>query len=84
LTSFLLQPKALVDLVASAAGHVDLPFLVPVPASGMHITVQGVSRSSRSDRSGNVALIDVQEQLAEVDAFDATLADIGMTAGAVS
>ena len=44
LTSFVLPPKVVGDAVASAVEHLDMPFLVPVPAAGMHITVQGVSR----------------------------------------
>jgi hypothetical protein len=44
LTSFVLPPKAICDAVSSAVGPMDLPFLVPVPAVGVHITVQGVSR----------------------------------------
>jgi hypothetical protein len=39
-----LPPKVVGDAVASAVEHLDMPFLVPVPAAGMHITVQGVSR----------------------------------------
>ena len=39
LTSFVLPPKVVVDPVGSAVGHIDLPFLVPVPAAAMHISL---------------------------------------------
>jgi 2'-5' RNA ligase len=53
----------------------DLPFLVPVPAAGMHITVQGVSRLPDPIEGRLPQLVDaVKGELADVDTFDATLA----------
>jgi len=49
LTSFVLPPTAVADAVSSAAGQMDLPFLVPVSATGVHITVQCVTPPSPSD-----------------------------------
>jgi hypothetical protein len=45
LMSFVLPPKFVCDAGASAVGHMDLPFLVPVPAAGTHITVHADERS---------------------------------------
>jgi hypothetical protein len=84
LTTFVLPPKAVEDTVAAAAGHMDLPFLALVPASGMHITVQGVSRLPDPIEAEMSHLIDdVQEQLADVDAFDAALAEPVVGSGGV-
>jgi len=76
LTSFVLPPKAICDAVSAAVGHMDLPFLVPVPTDGMHITVQGVSRLPDPIEERLPQLVDaVKGELADVDAFDATLAE---------
>jgi hypothetical protein len=54
----------------------DLPFLVPVPAVGVHITVQGVSRLPDPIEERLPQLVDaVKGRLADVDTFDATLAE---------
>jgi hypothetical protein len=62
----------------------DLPFLVPVPAAAMHITVQGVSRLPDPIEGRLPQLLDaVKDDLAEVDAFDATLAEPVVGCGGV-
>lgn len=43
LTTFVLPPKVVTDAVLSSVGQIDLPFLVPVSAAGMYITVQCVT-----------------------------------------
>jgi hypothetical protein len=76
LTSFVLPPSGVCDAVGSVVGHIDLPFLVPVPAAGMHITVQGVSRLPDPIEQRSPQLADaVKGELTDVDAFDATLAE---------
>jgi 2'-5' RNA ligase len=75
LTSLVLPPKFVCDAVASAVGHMDMPFLVAVPAAGMHITVQGLSRLPAPIEERLPPLLDaVERELADVDTFDATLA----------
>ena len=39
-----LPPTVVANAIASAIGHMDMPFLMPVPAVEVYITVQGVSR----------------------------------------
>lgn len=54
----------------------DLPFLVPVPAVGVHITVQGASRLPDPIEQRLPQLLDVVEgEFAQTDTFDATLAE---------
>ena len=75
LTAFVLLPKVVGASAASATGHVDLPFLAPVPAAGMHISVQPVSSLPDPIEAEMVHLLDaVEEESARVDAFDAALA----------
>ena len=72
----MLPPKAICDAVSSAVGHIDLPFLVPVPAVGVHITVQGASRLPDPIEQRLPQLLDaVEGELAQTDTFDATLAE---------
>jgi hypothetical protein len=76
LTSFVLPPSVVCDAVGSVVGHLDLPFLVPVPAAGMHSTVQGVSRLPDPIEQRLPQLLDaVKGELARTDTFDATLAE---------
>jgi hypothetical protein len=76
LTSFVLPPSVVCDAVGSVVGHIDLPFLVPVPVAAMHITVEGVSRRPDSIEGRLPQLLDaVKDDLANLDAFDATLAE---------
>jgi hypothetical protein len=77
LTSVVLLPKVVGASVASATGHVDLPFLAPVPAAGMHITVQRGSPRPDPIEAEMAHLLDaVEEEFARVDAFE-TLAASG-------
>jgi hypothetical protein len=78
LTSFVLPPTVVADAVASVVGRMDLPFLVPISAAAMHITVQGVSRVPDPIQGRLPQLLDaVERELADVNAFDATLCRTG-------
>jgi 2'-5' RNA ligase len=84
LTSFVLPPKVVGDTVSTAAGHMHLPFLAPVPAAGIHITVQRVSRLPDPIQQELPQLLDaVERELADADAFDATLAEPVVGSGSV-
>ena len=64
----MLPPKAIYDAVSSAVGHMDLPFLVPVPAVGVHVTVQGASRLPDPIEPRLPPLLDaVEGELAQTD-----------------
>jgi hypothetical protein len=79
-----LPPKVVADGVFSAVGQMDLPFLVQVPAAGMHITVQGVSALPDPIEERMPDLHEgVKGELAAVDAFDATLAEPNLGYGGV-
>jgi hypothetical protein len=84
LTSFVLPPKIVGDTVSSAAGHMDLPFLAPVPAAGVHLTVQRLSRLPDAIQQELPQLLEaVRRELADADAFDATLAEPVVGSGGV-
>jgi hypothetical protein len=73
LTSFVLPPKVVGDTVSTAAGHMHLPFLAPVPAAGVHLTGQRVSRLPDAIQQELPRLLEaVRREFAEVDAFDAS------------
>ena len=79
--------RRLADLIRATAqshlrrclfrGWADGPaVLVPVPAVGVHITVQGVSRLPDPIEERLPQLVDaVKGELADVDTFDTTLAE---------
>ena len=59
-----------------AVGHLDLPFMVPALAVGVHITVQGASRLPDPIEQRLPQLLDaVEGEFAQTDTFDATLAE---------
>jgi 2'-5' RNA ligase len=76
LTSFLVPPKNVSEALAAGVDQIDLPFLAPVPAELIHVSVHPVARSEGAPwRDLHDVVEAVTPALTELEPFDAVFRD---------